>query len=179
MISLVLESDIPPMAREHLESALECTHFLLNIINTLLDFSKLETKHVELCPVPFLLRSSVGTILSIHNVLLLVLSISYFDSKLGLFEVQAREKKITLELDIHSTVPDSLYGDVDRLRQIVTHLGVFPYVYIELFPKLQLIHTPVDNSIKFSKPPGRISVHIELTSEQPPNAVLVSFITLL
>lgn len=74
MLSLALETDIPPLAREHLESALECTHFLLNIINTLLDFSKLETKHVELCPVPFLLRSSVGTILSILCFLLLLFS---------------------------------------------------------------------------------------------------------
>jgi signal transduction histidine kinase len=47
---------------------------------------------------------------------------------IGLFEGQAREKKITLELQVDSAVPDSLFGDVDRLRQIVTHLGILFFI---------------------------------------------------
>lgn len=47
-----------------------------------------------------------------------------------LFESQAHEKHLTLELEVEPKVPDWLYGDVDRLRQIVTHLGnVLPSVF--------------------------------------------------
>ena len=67
MLSLALDTELPPVAQEHLESALECTHFLLNIINTLLDFSKLEAKHVQLTPLHFPFRSSIGKIVSIGS----------------------------------------------------------------------------------------------------------------
>lgn len=65
MLSLALDTELSDVARDHIDSALECTHFLLNIINTLLDFSKLEAKHVQLTPVHFPLRTSLGTVLSI------------------------------------------------------------------------------------------------------------------
>lgn len=104
----------------------------------------------------------------------------FFDISIGLFETHAREKKIVLELEVEADVPDSLFGDVDRLRQIVTHLGLFPTLLFVFFSfsfvlfgvfTFHLFYNTVDNSIKFSKPPGRVAVHIELAREQPANQV--------
>jgi len=76
---------------------------LVRIINDILDFSKLESGKMKLEPVNFKLKE-------------------VFDEVYLLFENQANEKGLSFDLDINNKVPDTLFGDPVRLKQILINL---------------------------------------------------------
>lgn len=88
---------------ENLKSIKFSSDHLLNIINDVLDFSKLEAGRVQLEHIDFdvynLIRESVKTL-------------SY----------KAREKGIDVKIDIDSRIPKIIQGDPGRLRQILLNL---------------------------------------------------------
>jgi signal transduction histidine kinase/CheY-like chemotaxis protein/HPt (histidine-containing phosphotransfer) domain-containing protein len=103
MTELTLDSDLSREQRENLGMVKTSADSLLQVINDILDFSKIEAGKLELDPVPFALRDSLGATLK----------------ALGL---RAHDKGLELICHIGPEVPDGLVGDSLRLRQILTNL---------------------------------------------------------
>ncbi|MDO4975689.1 MAG: response regulator [Eubacteriales bacterium] len=76
---------------------------LLSIINDILDVSKIESGKMELLPVDYELSTLI------HDV---------YNS----VAIRAKDKGIELNLEIDESLPNFLYGDDIRLRQIITNL---------------------------------------------------------
>ena len=132
MIELVLDSELSPEQRDFLDTAKHSAHSLLSLINDILDLSKIEAGKLELSPCSFSLRGTVE-----EGVRMLV--------------VTARQKGLTLNVDIPPEVPDSLIGDPVRLRQILSNL--------------------VGNAIKFTDR-GEVAVRVMVEQRTPASARL-------
>ena len=76
---------------------------LLAIVNDILDFSKIESGQTELIEGRYRLSSVVN---DLSNMALL----------------RAREKGLQFSLDVDESIPDALYGDEVRIRQILTNI---------------------------------------------------------
>lgn len=103
MTELALATDLSPEQRDYLESVRASAQSLLNIINDLLDMSKIEAGKVELEEVPFDLRLTM-------------------EKALKLLAVKARSKGLGFDCYIQPDIPDRLIGDPTRLNQVVTNL---------------------------------------------------------
>ena len=103
MTELTLDTELTPEQRENLGMVKVSADSLLQVINDILDFSKIEAGKLELDPVPFAFRSSLGATVK----------------ALGL---RAHEKGLELICHIDPGVPNGLLGDSLRLRQILTNL---------------------------------------------------------
>ena len=101
--SLLLDSSLKPEHREYVEIIRNSGEALLTIINDILDFSKIESGNMELEMQQFDLRSCI-------------------EETLDLFTPKAMEKKLELAYSLSPDTPQSIVGDVTRLRQIVTNL---------------------------------------------------------
>ena len=76
---------------------------LLAIINDILDFTKIEEGKMDIVPVEYQLSSVLN---DVSNMI-------YF---------KAGEKKLSFTTDVDETLPDNLYGDVVRVRQVITNI---------------------------------------------------------
>ena len=103
MTELVLQSELSPEQQENLELVRFSGQNLLEIIDDLLDLSKIEAGKLELDPQEFNLREIVGR--TMH-------SLAY----------RARRKPVEFVCDIGEDVPEILHGDDKRFRQIVVNL---------------------------------------------------------
>jgi signal transduction histidine kinase/CheY-like chemotaxis protein/HPt (histidine-containing phosphotransfer) domain-containing protein len=121
MTELTLETELSRVQRKYLVMVQSSARSLLSLINDILDFSKIEAGQLKLEAIDFSLRDCVRKTLE----------------TLG---VRARAQGLELAVRIDPDIPDTLVGDPDRLRQIVTNL--------------------VDNAIKFTAR-GRIAVEIK------------------
>ena len=77
---------------------------LLTIINDILDFSKIDAGQVELDPQAFSLAEAIRDVSA-------------------LLEMEAQKKNIRFNFNIQSNLPAMYWGDVGRIRQIVTNLA--------------------------------------------------------
>ena len=89
--------------RKHLEIIHSSGKHLLELINDILDLSKVESGHLEIERIRF---NPYHVILEVVKVL----------------SARASEKGIGLELKIENDVPETISGDPSRIRQIVTNL---------------------------------------------------------
>jgi signal transduction histidine kinase len=103
MTSLLLDTALTDEQRDFLETIRTSGESLLTIINDILDFSKIESGKLELEEHPFDLRSCV-------------------EDSIELLASQAAQKKLDLAYDFDDAVPDTVVGDVTRLRQILVNL---------------------------------------------------------
>ncbi len=103
MTNLLLGSITDPSHVERLKIIQNCGNSLLDLINDVLDFSKLEVDKVELEKQPFPLHSTVKEVAE-------------------LFSTRASEKGITLSYRHENDIPFWLIGDITRFRQVLTNL---------------------------------------------------------
>ncbi len=103
MTDLALEESLSPLVREHLEVVHSNARVLLELLNEILDFSKLESGKFTLDSVPFDLNEVIQELSE---------TLSY----------RAADKGLELITRIADEVPDSLRGDPLRLRQILMNL---------------------------------------------------------
>src|SRR6185312_6744354 len=103
MSGLLLRSDLDAEQREEATIIRTSSEALLTIINDILDFSKIEAGRMELEMAPFSLRECV-------------------DAAVALIRSLASEKGLTITSRIDAAIPDTLMGDVSRLRQILLNL---------------------------------------------------------
>ncbi|MBF0628464.1 MAG: response regulator [Magnetococcales bacterium] len=103
MTDLVLASQLEPQQRKLLEVVLRASESLLNILNDILDFSRVEVDQLNLdhipCPVRPVVEHAITTIV-----------------------VDAELKGLTLLWEIAPAVPERILGDPVRLRQVLIHL---------------------------------------------------------
>ncbi|WJV61796.1 two-component sensor histidine kinase BarA [Pectobacteriaceae bacterium CE70] len=98
-----LKTQLTATQKDYLQTIERSANNLLNIINDVLDFSKLEAGKLVLENIPF----------SLHNTL---------DEVVMLLAHTAHEKGLELTLNIQNDVPEQFIGDPLRLQQIITNL---------------------------------------------------------
>lgn len=103
MTELALGTDLTAEQRDYLHMVESAADSLLNVINDVLDFSKIEVGKLEMFPDDFDLEDCVWDTLRV----------------LG---PEAHGKGLELAYYIHPKVPRSLVGDAGRLRQVLTNL---------------------------------------------------------
>lgn len=103
MSNLLLSSATDPEQIERLKIIQNCGNSLLDLVNDVLDFSKLEVDKIELEELPFDLHETAKEIVQ-------------------LFNSRASEKGITLSYNHEHGMPNWITGDVNRFRQILTNL---------------------------------------------------------
>lgn len=103
MTQLVLESRIDAFQRKHLNTVLSSANALLNLINDILDLSKLESGKMKMESATFDLRQVL-------------------QDTVATLDVQAKAKGLDLELFVDEQLPNCYVGDPLRLRQVVMNL---------------------------------------------------------
>jgi PAS domain S-box-containing protein len=100
---LLAESDLTPQQREYISVFQQAGHNLLQLINGILDLSKVESGQLQLESTSFDLRTMIGSLKK-------------------MFCVKAEAKQIRLLCHVDDDVPDQLMGDPDRVQQVLTNL---------------------------------------------------------
>jgi PAS domain S-box-containing protein len=103
MASLLLDTSLTAEQHEFVETIRTSGDALLTIINDILDFSKIESGKLDLEQQPFDLRDCL-------------------ESALDLLAPRAAERGLDLAYTVADNVPQTLLGDVTRLRQILVNL---------------------------------------------------------
>jgi PAS domain S-box-containing protein len=103
LTELLLNMHLSPEQRSYETLVRQSAESLLTILNDILDFSKIEAGKLELDEQEFRLRDAIGDTLQ----------------SLG---VRAAEKNLELACHIEPGVPETLVGDIARLRQVLVNL---------------------------------------------------------
>ena len=103
MTEVALGSPLNPQQRDWLETVKVSAVSLLKILNDVLDFSKIESRRLELEEVPF----------SLHDL---------FSDTLKSLAPAAHEKGLDLVADIAPNVPSGFLGDPGRIAQVLKNL---------------------------------------------------------
>lgn len=124
MTELALETELTAQQRDLLETSRNSAVSLLYLLNDVLDFSKMEAKSIQLDNVAFDLSKLVSETAQV-------------------FEIQAKEKGLSLGCEVSPEIPRELKGDPARLRQILVNL--------------------LGNALKFT-PAGRVLIRATMES---------------
>ena len=100
---LLLQLDASEEVNEYAQEIKSASNNLLAIINDLLDISKIESGRMELVPVPYYLHYLFTDIESVIS-------------------IPARKKGIEFRVNANPELPSQLYGDIVRIRQILTNI---------------------------------------------------------
>jgi signal transduction histidine kinase len=103
MTDLALSETLSPLVREYLTTVQSSAHVLLELLNEILDLSKIEAGKFTLQHVPFRLHELVNDVVRIYN-------------------FRAADKSLELRCRISEFTPNELLGDPLRLRQILLNL---------------------------------------------------------
>jgi PAS domain S-box-containing protein len=103
MTDLTLRTELTEEQRENLEIIKACGDSLLNIINDILDLSKIEAGKIELSENVFNMQTLIDKTLS-----------AYYHS--------AREKQVNLTVTNIEELPEAVLGDESKIQQILNNL---------------------------------------------------------
>jgi len=103
LTELVLDTDLTPLQRRHLQMVHDAGDVLMTLLNDILDLSKIEAERITLESIPI----SVGGVL---------------DAAMGLLSAHALESGLTARVEVAPDVPLRVRGDPTRLRQVLTNL---------------------------------------------------------
>ena len=109
---------------------------LLGVINDILDMSKIEAGKFEISEVEFSFRKMIERIVTVTK-----------------FRMDEKSQKFSIQID--ENISPYLYGDDQRLAQVITNL--------------------ISNSIKFTPEGGSIKLEAQLISEAAPNDCIIKF----
>ena len=134
MTDLLLGTPLDDKQRRFADTISHSAEALLAIINDILDFSKIEAGKLELENIPF----------DLHEVV---------EDVTEMLAERAQKKGLELICDVHPGVPQRIYGDPGRLRQILLNLA--------------------SNAVKFTER-GEVVVEVRRTAESVTKADLQS-----
>ncbi|HXB07180.1 MAG TPA: ATP-binding protein, partial [Puia sp.] len=103
MASLLAQTPLTNQQREYNTTIINCGESLLNVINDILDYSKIDSGKMEIEQRPFELRKCI-------------------EGVLDLFYEKAAESGLRLRYHVGGEVPPWVVGDALRLRQILMNL---------------------------------------------------------
>ena len=113
MAELALREDnLPKSAREHILTINQSSVSLLAIINNILDFSKIESGDLKLNPAEYSLVSLVNDVASI-------------------IRMKMPDSGLHFTINIDCNLPDALYGDNVRIRQVLLNVLNNAFKYTE------------------------------------------------
>lgn len=135
MTNLALDTDLTPDQHEFLKLIQSSANSLLQIINDILDFSKIESGMMSVERIEFSLEYMLG-------------------ETMKSLATRAHQKSLELLLHVASDVPDRVYGDPGRLRQVIVNL--------------------VGNAIKFTES-GEVEVSVICADEIKDSSVKLRF----
>ncbi len=121
MIDLTLMTKLSGEQRDYINIVKQSTNSLLMIINDILDYSKIEAGKMTIDHKPYNATKVLTEVIE-------------------LFKISSNEKGLELILDIDEGIPDLIYGDSVRLRQVLTNL--------------------IGNAVKFTHK-GKITIKVE------------------
>ena len=127
MAEMALREDLSENARQYINEIKTAGKSLLTIINDILDFSKIEAGKMDIVPVEYEPMSLVNDIINIVVTRLV-------------------NKNVELILDVDPKIPGKLYGDNDRIKQIILNI--------------------VNNAVKYTSE-GKIIVRIGFIQDSP------------
>lgn len=130
---LLLEQDLPKDQAQLIETIQESGKALKSIIDDILDITKMDEGKFVLHNDEFSVRSLVQNVV-------------------GIFQVSAQNKAISLDFSVHETCPKTVMGDANRLRQVLINL--------------------VGNAIKFTSDGGVTLRVTSVASTSPPNCTI-------
>ena len=102
MTELLMDTEPSEEQQSYINPIRQCGEALLNLINDILEYGKIEAGKLELECIDFNLRTTVEDIL-------------------GQFAVRAQNKGLEITGLVHASVPTGLRGDPGQLRQILTN----------------------------------------------------------
>ena len=102
-LELLEQTDLDTSQKAYLGTVRGSANHLLNLLNDILDSSKIEAGKLELRAEPFSLRGSL-------------------EEAVGLFAVNAEDKGLQLSLDVDPGLPGCYLGDSPRLVQVISNL---------------------------------------------------------
>jgi signal transduction histidine kinase/ActR/RegA family two-component response regulator len=148
MLDLTLDSRLTPDQREQLELAQQCSHSLLELLNDILDLSKIEAGKMQLERTPFDLRAVVEQCVKTHL-------------------AKAHEKNIELRFVAGTQDPVMVSGDPLRIRQIVNNLlsNALKFTHrgwVEVRLNFRSLETPARDQRPESKIEARIEAQLEV-----------------
>ena len=103
MTDILLREELPEQTREYLNNIKSSGNALLTIINDILDFSKIESGKMKI------IEDDYEPMSMFHDLSMIFLN------RIG-------DKNVELLYDIDTTLPSKLYGDTQRIRQVVINL---------------------------------------------------------
>jgi CheY-like chemotaxis protein len=103
MTELILDTELSKDQRDYLKDVMTSSDSLLMLLNDILDFSKVEAGKIELSNRAFNLRDLV-------------------EDTVHVFALRAHESGLELACGISPSVPETLSGDPERLRQVLVNL---------------------------------------------------------
>jgi two-component system, sensor histidine kinase and response regulator len=103
MLDIALDQDLNAELAEQLQTAQDCAHSLLSLLNDLLDLSKIEAGKMTLEKIPFDVRALMADCIKAH-------------------QPKAQENSVALVAEVSSNVPQQITGDPLRIRQILANL---------------------------------------------------------
>lgn len=103
MLHLLLDSDLTEEQRSNATDAQRCGQNLLQLLNDILDISRIEAGKMELTADPLELKPLVA-------------------NTINLLSLQGLEKGLQFESRIDEEIPETLLGDDGRLRQILVNI---------------------------------------------------------
>ncbi|MBQ3602074.1 MAG: PocR ligand-binding domain-containing protein [Lachnospiraceae bacterium] len=104
MAEMALREELTPAAREYICQIKSSGQTLLTIINDILDFSKIESGKMDI------IEDEYETISTLHDVV-------------GIAATRLKDKKVELIVDVVPDLPEKLYGDIARNKQILVNLA--------------------------------------------------------
>ena len=103
MAELLLATPLDETQHRHADTLLQSSRSLLNVLNDVLDFSRLEIGRFEADPIAFDLHSLIGQVAAV-------------------LQARANDKGLTGSADIGADCPRFVIADATRLRQVLMGL---------------------------------------------------------
>ena len=103
MAEFILRDSTDEEAKKNASMIKSTTRSLINIINDILDFSKIESGKMEIINDSYSLSSLVNDVAT-------------------MIRIRLEDKKVSLKLDVDPELPDNLFGDEGRIKQILINL---------------------------------------------------------
>jgi signal transduction histidine kinase/ActR/RegA family two-component response regulator len=109
---LLSRTDLDVTQRKYLQDIRKSAQSLLTIINDILDFSKIEAGKMEIIKSDY----------NLHSLL---------DNIKAMFDIMFKEKKLAFNFNVDENIPALVYGDENRLRQVLTNIlsNAMKYTY--------------------------------------------------
>jgi len=103
MLNIALDQGVNPELAEQLQTAQDCAHSLISLLNDILDLSKIEAGKMTLERIPFEVRALVADCIKTQ-------------------QPKAQENSVGLGAEVSPSVPREIIGDPLRIRQILANL---------------------------------------------------------